>query len=152
DHAKADGERRIAEHDHGAEQEHDDRRNFGGKTFAVLARPRRDEITGDDHGADDQKRGSKDRGSASKMKVRRPAIWPAPSSSSLRFSRSMPTSAPRRMAVAKSSATVSSSRYSISRCALAGVLRIECGKAVVGGWSDPALGDEAGDQARRCHV
>jgi hypothetical protein len=63
DHAKPDGERRIAEHDHGAEQEHDHRRDLGGQPFAVLARPRCDEIAGDDHGADNQKRGRKDPGS-----------------------------------------------------------------------------------------
>ena len=52
--------------------------------------------------------------SASRIKVRKPAIWWVSSSSLLRFSRSIPTRAPRRIAVAKSSATVSSSGYFIA--------------------------------------
>src|SRR5215468_4275997 len=90
--------------------------------------------------------------SASNMKVRNPAIWPGFSSSALRFSRSMPTSAPSRIAVAKSSATDRSSRYSMLRSALFGVLRVKRGEAVAGGWRHPALGDETGDQACRRHV
>jgi len=61
-HAKADRELLVAEHDHGAEQEHDDRRNLGGQALAGLARSRGDAIAGHDEGTHDHERGSEDPG------------------------------------------------------------------------------------------
>ena len=37
--AEPDRQRLVAVHDHGAEQKHDDRGNFGGQPLAILTRP-----------------------------------------------------------------------------------------------------------------
>ncbi len=60
DDAETDGKLAMTEHDHNAEQKHDNRGNLGGQPLAVSARPRRDDIARPDEGADDQEGGRQD--------------------------------------------------------------------------------------------
>ena len=62
DDGKADGERLVAEHDGGAEQEDDDAGHLGGEPLVVLARARRGEVAGGDEGADGEQRRGEDPG------------------------------------------------------------------------------------------
>jgi hypothetical protein len=62
DDAEPDGDGLMAEHDHGAQQEQDGRRDLGGKPFGIGARLGVDEIAGGDEGADGQEGGSQEPG------------------------------------------------------------------------------------------